>query len=79
MVASHPSPSDFVADKADLMSAGTWVTLTVWLVDPAYQTLEMFAPDGAPYRLLATHAGDDSVNAPPFDAQSLDLAPLWRR
>lgn len=51
----------------------------VWLVDPSAQTLEVFALDGATYRLLATHGGDVLVEAPPFDAEPLDLAPLWRR
>ncbi|NOY89974.1 MAG: Uma2 family endonuclease [Deltaproteobacteria bacterium] len=51
----------------------------VWLVDPAMQTLEVYALDGETYRLLGTHAGEDVVEAPPFDAVPLELALLWRR
>jgi len=51
----------------------------VWLVDPVAQTLEVFALDGETYRLLVTHGGEDLIEAPPFDAEGLDLAPLWRR
>jgi Uma2 family endonuclease len=50
-----------------------------WLVDPTAQTLEVLALDGETYRLLATHGGDAVIKAPPFDAEGLDLAPLWRR
>jgi Uma2 family endonuclease len=51
----------------------------VWLVDPADRMLEVFALDGASYRLLATHADAEVVRAPPFDAIELELAVLWLR
>ncbi|NOY90071.1 MAG: Uma2 family endonuclease, partial [Deltaproteobacteria bacterium] len=51
----------------------------VWLVDPAAQTLEVFALDGATYRLLSVHSEDDVVEAAPFDAVPLKLARLWSR
>ena len=51
----------------------------VWLIDPAMQTLEIFSLDGESYRLLATHGGDDVVEAPPLDAVPIELARLWRR
>jgi len=51
----------------------------VWLVDPIAQTLEVFVLDGATYRLLVTHAGDDVIEAPPFEAEPLELARLWQR
>jgi Uma2 family endonuclease len=50
----------------------------VWLVDPQAQTLEVLALDGPTYRLIGSHAGDEKVRAPPFDAIELELAPLWR-
>ncbi|RLB56534.1 MAG: Uma2 family endonuclease, partial [Deltaproteobacteria bacterium] len=31
------------------------------------------------YRLVATHAGEEVVQAVPFDAVPLDLASLWSR
>jgi len=51
----------------------------VWLVDPAAKTLEVLALDGATYRLLSAHGGDDVISAPPFEAAELRLAPLWSR
>jgi len=51
----------------------------VWLVDPIAQTLEVFVLDGETYRLLVTHAGDDVIEAPPFEAEPLELARLWQR
>jgi len=51
----------------------------VWLVDPAAQTLEVLALDGETYRLVATHAGEEVVEAAPFDAVPLDLGSLWSR
>jgi Uma2 family endonuclease len=51
----------------------------VWLIDPSAQTLEVSSLDGETYRLLATHAGDASVHAEPFDALALELGALWQR
>jgi len=51
----------------------------VWLVDPLMETLEVYALDGATYRLLATHAQEEVVEAPPFEAVPLELARLWSR
>ncbi|NOY92806.1 MAG: Uma2 family endonuclease [Deltaproteobacteria bacterium] len=51
----------------------------VWLVDPAVQTLEVFALDGETYRFVSSHSEDDMVEAVPFDAVPLDLARLWPR
>lgn len=48
-----------------------------WLVNPLTKTLEVFrrAPGG--WVLLATHGGDESVRAEPFDTFELQLAELW--
>jgi Uma2 family endonuclease len=51
----------------------------VWLVDPTPKTLEIYRLDGGGWRLEATHEGDTTVNAPPFDAAALDLTRLWAR
>jgi Uma2 family endonuclease len=48
-----------------------------WLVDPDLKTLEILQLEGARWSLLATHADDAKVRAPPFDAIELDLALLW--
>jgi len=51
----------------------------VWLLEPTDRLLEVYALDGATYRLLATHADAEVVRAPPFDAIELELAALWLR
>jgi Uma2 family endonuclease len=51
----------------------------LWFVDPIARTLEVLALDGDSYRLLATHADDEKVRAPPFDAIELELGVLWSR
>lgn len=51
----------------------------LWLVDPLAETLEVYALDGATYRLLVTHAQDEVIEAPPFESMRIDLARLWRR
>jgi Uma2 family endonuclease len=51
----------------------------VWLVDPDALTLEVFALDGASYRLVATHGGDRRVRVAPFEAIELELGALWGR
>jgi Uma2 family endonuclease len=49
----------------------------VWLVDPIAQTVEVFRLDGATYRLVATHAGDELPRLEPFEAIELELAAVW--
>jgi Uma2 family endonuclease len=49
----------------------------VWLVDPIAQTLEVFALDGAGYRLLSTHGGDARVRAEPFAEVELELGAVF--
>ncbi len=51
----------------------------VWLVDPNAQTLELFALDGATYRLVQVVGTDDRGRYVPFDAIEFELAMLWRR
>lgn len=49
----------------------------VWLVDPLARTLEVLRLSGARWLLVATHGGDESVRAEPFDAAELSLARWW--
>jgi Uma2 family endonuclease len=48
-----------------------------WLVDPLARTLEIFRREPSEWRLLATHAGAETVHAEPFDAVPLGLGVLW--
>jgi Uma2 family endonuclease len=49
----------------------------VWLVDPVARTLEVLRLEGSHWVLLATHGGDDTVRAEPFEALELHLAQVW--
>jgi Uma2 family endonuclease len=49
----------------------------LWLLDPVLRTLEVFRLAGAFWQLVATHAGNASVQAEPFEAILLDLSALW--
>jgi Uma2 family endonuclease len=48
-----------------------------WLVDPLARTLEVLRREPSGWRLLATHAGAETVRAEPFDAVPLGLGVLW--
>ena len=48
-----------------------------WLVDPVARTHEILRLEGGRWVIIATHAGDASIRAEPFDAIELDLAVLW--
>jgi Uma2 family endonuclease len=48
-----------------------------WLVNPANETLEVFALDSGRWTLLATHVGAVTVRVEPFAAIELDLSGLW--
>ncbi|HVR00793.1 MAG TPA: hypothetical protein VMT47_01565 [Polyangia bacterium] len=43
------------------------------------EALEVYRLDDGGWRLAATHEGDTVIEAPPFDAVTLDLARLWAR
>jgi Uma2 family endonuclease len=49
----------------------------LWLLDPRFQLLEVFALSEGRWVLLGTWGSDDVVSAPPFDAISISLADLW--
>lgn len=46
-----------------------------YLVPRRIKTLEVLRLDGASYRLIATHGGDERVRAEPF--AELELAAVW--
>lgn len=49
----------------------------LWMIDPRFQMLEVFALSGARWSLIGTWNSDDMVSAPPFEAISFSLADLW--
>jgi Uma2 family endonuclease len=51
----------------------------LWMVDPAEETLEVFALDGRSWRLAGAYAGDDPIHPAPFDALPFPLGDLWAR
>ena len=51
----------------------------LWLIDPLAQTLEVYRLDAGFWVLLATHGGDETIRAVPFEAATVDLSRLWGR
>lgn len=74
------SPSTEALDRvAKLRTYAREGVSHVWLVNPKTQTLEALRLENAQWVVAATHDGDVSVRAEPFDAVSLDLFRLWGR
>jgi Uma2 family endonuclease len=48
-----------------------------WLLDPLVRTLEVLRLERGHWTLVATHAGDDTVRAEPFDAIEYQLGRFW--
>lgn len=52
----------------------------VWFVDPLLHKVEIYRRAAEPvWQLIATHEGNVTVRAEPFDAVELDLSLLWER
>jgi hypothetical protein len=49
----------------------------LWFVEPQLQTLEVYRLEWGRWVVIATHAGDDTVRAEPFDAVDLRLERWW--
>ncbi|MGA7616431.1 MAG: Uma2 family endonuclease [Thermoanaerobaculia bacterium] len=49
----------------------------LWLVDPPFRRLEVYARHAHEWILLETYANEAVVSAPPFEAVPIELAPLW--
>lgn len=49
----------------------------VWLVNPLQRTLEVYRREGELWVRLGAHEGASRVQAQPFEAITLDLAPIW--
>jgi Uma2 family endonuclease len=51
----------------------------LWLLDPLAQTLEAFRLNAGYWVLMATHGGDETIGAVPFEVVGVNLARLWGR
>ncbi|MBK6727016.1 MAG: Uma2 family endonuclease [Xanthomonadales bacterium] len=49
----------------------------LWLLDPILRTLEAYRREDGRWLLLGSHADQDVVRLPPFDAIDLELGSLW--
>jgi Uma2 family endonuclease len=49
----------------------------MWLVDPIAQTLEVYRLESGHWVLMATHGGDETVRAVPFESVGFELGRLW--
>lgn len=48
-----------------------------WLIDPDQRTLEAYELSGGRWLLIGSHAEDEVIRVPPFDAVELPLDKLW--
>ena len=51
----------------------------VWLVEPAAQTLEVYAAANGVWLRSQIAQGREKIRAVPFEELELDLAALWER
>jgi Uma2 family endonuclease len=74
------SPGSASVDRVKKLRAyGREQVAWYWLVDPLARTLEILCWQAGSYVVVATHDGEETVRAPPFDAIELELPVLWRR
>jgi len=72
------SPSTAADDRRrKLRIYGEFRVGHVWLLDPIVRTLEIFRLHETTWLLAATHGGDDTVRAEPFDAIEIQLTQVW--
>lgn len=74
------SPSTAATDRTDKLPLYAAAGVRhAWYVDPLARTLEVFALDGASFRLITTARDDAKVRAVPFEVLELELGALWER
>ena len=77
-VSDELSPSTAQIDRTDKLTIyAEFLVGHSWYVDPDARTLEVFALDGASWRLAATFKNADPVTAPPFEVHTFALDLLW--
>jgi Uma2 family endonuclease len=72
------SPSTAAFDRAKKL--GVYAREGVrhaWLVDPVAQTIEALRLESSRWTIVATYAGQGTIQAEPFEALPLDLTLLW--
>lgn len=74
------SPSTEALDRVSkLQTYAREGVLHVWFVNPRSETLEVLRLENGTWSLAATHAGDGTVHAEPFEIVALELFRLWGR
>ncbi len=48
-----------------------------WIVDPEARGLEVYRLEGEHFSLIATHEGEETIHAEPFEGAALELGNLW--
>ena len=72
------SPSTARLDRTEKLPVYAEVGVShAWLIDPAAKTLEVLGLEDGRWVILSVHAGDDAVQAPPFETVPLALGDLW--
>ena len=72
------SPSTGVLDRGRKMTVYAREGVAhLWIIDPITRTLEVYRLEDGRWIVAATHGGDDSVRAEPFDAVTLEPSRWW--
>jgi Uma2 family endonuclease len=72
------SPSTERTDRARKMAVYARREVAyLWLLNPLQRTLEVYGLADGRWVLQGTHEGSARVQAAPFEAITLDLAPIW--
>jgi hypothetical protein len=76
MRGSSPPPGDRPRAEAAHLPEGV---AHLWFVNPVTRTLEVLRLSDKTWVVVATHDGDATVRAEPFDAVPLELFRVWGR
>jgi Uma2 family endonuclease len=72
------SPSTARLDRAQKLAIYARERVShAWLLDPLARTLEVLRLEAGRWTIVATHAGDETVRAEPFDAIEFTLNEFW--
>jgi Uma2 family endonuclease len=72
------SPATEALDRGKKLSIYARASVShAWLINPASRTLEVLRLADGRWTLVATHVGESSARAEPFDGLELSLSALW--